>query len=1070
MMRKCCGTSNASTELVFTDNENKEYTVQWSLRRAHYKAEGRLQKVERTLLMPNGDKKDRGEVDEEIQRLFNLTFEQFCRTTMLAQGDFTRFLKSKDEEKSEILEQLTGLDIYSKISQKIYEIMKEKRSAYEYEKINLESVQLLNEEECKDLVRRQENIGNEKEKLAVQEKVIKAKTNWFAEEEEITKSEYDARKNLQQAEEKMKSKDFVEEGKTIQRWNSAHEALNAMKSLNDETQDVIKKQKEFEGIMRKGNEFYPSLKKLHSQIETDKQRLDELNKYLVENEKHAAMLNDHGVVCQQLNAALQRRDDVAENAKKQKVAKEKLPVLQNVVKEKEDKCRELEETLNDWGKKKEELETQLTSMQPDNILSETNKNNGLKNMLTQLRSAKETLSDQEKTCDEKVKVLKEFERQTAQLTTAAEETEAAAGKADSAYKTVKAGYEIALQAAGQSAKEMRQRLKKGDKCPVCGAVVGDIHEETFFQEMRDRLEEQQNKKFEEWQNAQKAKQEAKSKVEQNEKDIDRVKHELTETQQKCQEQYEVVKGLCRKVGININELQSDSSRYPITALSNAIDDKMKVVDDKEKELKKKNDEVTALRNKIKEVSDEQDKIQKSLNQAKDDLQKAIKEKTDVENKITSLSDMIKRDENDIADTLSQLGEKITYEGWMERFQSDAQDLIDSIRKQGEDYVKNKNQAPELSHKLEKDEASEKKGNDIVVLLNKRAKEVSDPSGSVMIIDENVTEARTIDPDMDNKWDGLRSNCESIVSFISDRRGRIAGFRKKLDDFYAVHTDISEEMLTALLPLTDEVIQEMRNRQETVKGAVAQAKGQMDSIAERRKKHDDAKPAMEEGDTKESLQVTAEGIKAQVDGFNQELGGINEKLKKDEEARQKFANLQKILKEKETDYGKWDAFNKDFGSEDGKKFRNIAQSFILSEMLGMANDYLKLFTRGRFTLSCQPGSLSILVEDSFSGAQPLSASTLSGGESFMVSLSLALALAAMNDSKSSIDTLFIDEGFGTLDVECLDTVLSCLDVIHQRGGKKVGIISHVEELKNRIPAKVQVERVDKTKSKVVVKME
>jgi len=143
--------------------------------------------------------------------------------------------------------------------------------------------------------------------------------------------------------------------------------------------------------MRKGNEFYPSLKKLHSQIETDKQRLDELNKYLVENEKHAAMLNDHGVVCQQLNAALQRRDDVAENAKKQKVAKEKLPVLQNVVKEKEDKCRELEETLNDWGKKKEELETQLTSMQPDNILSETNKNNGLKNMLTQLRSAKETL-------------------------------------------------------------------------------------------------------------------------------------------------------------------------------------------------------------------------------------------------------------------------------------------------------------------------------------------------------------------------------------------------------------------------------------------------------------------------------------------------------------------------------------------------------------------------------------------------------------------------------------------------------------------------------------------------------
>jgi len=1067
LMRR--GTGVASVELVFVDNDDKEYAAKWSLKRARNKTDGKLQNVERSLCLPDGVMKEGREVDEEVKRLFNLTFPQFCRTTMLAQGDFTRFLKSKDDDKSEILEQLTGLNIYSKISRKINIITRDKKAIYDGEKKKLEGVHLLSEEERTQLTEQKKEIEDDKEKLQAQEKVIKARADWFAEEEDITKAEGDARKLQQQAQDKMESKEFSEERDTIQRWDRANNALRAMKSLNDESDVLIEKRMGFADIMRQGNELYPSLKKLHSQIETDKHKFEERKNYIKENEKHAVMLNDHGVVCQQLETARKHRNDVADNNRKKKTAEEKFPGLQDAVREKEDKCKKLEDTLEGYGKKKEELETQLVGLQPDDILGKTNKNNRLKSALELLRNENRDLFELEKTCDGKAKELKDLEGLKAKLTAAAEEAKEAAVKADIAYKTAEESHNIALQAAGKSAKALRQGLKKGDKCPVCGATVGDIHEK-MFQETYEMLKEQRDMKLKDRDAAQKLAQETGSKVDQNKEAITRVKGELAETLQKCREQYEEVAKLCNEVGINIKELKDDPSHYPIAALNNAISGKMKIVEEIEKELKEKNKKITALRGEIKKVSDEQEKTRKLLDGSNRELQKAKDEKTKVENEIKSLQEKINDRNKELDKTLGQLDDKISYEGWRERFQLDAQELISSLRQQGRDYAEAKEDVQTLSGILEKEETSERNGNRIVVLLNKSAREVADPSENVTFIDENVAEAKDITPYLNEKWDDLRSKCELIVSVISGSRKRIAVLRRELDEFYEAHPDITEEMVKTLLPLTDESIKKMRENQESVNKEVAQAKGQMDAVVERRRKHDAAKPTIEETDTKESLLAAAEKIKTKVGELNKELGRIAEKLSADDSKRQEYADMQISLKNKEDDYSKWEAFNKDFGSEDGKKFRNIAQSFILSEMLGIANGYLKMFTRGRFALTCQPGSLSILVEDSFSGGRPLSAYTLSGGESFMVSLSLALALAAMNDNRSGINTLFIDEGFGTLDVECLDTVLNCLDAIHQSGGKKVGIISHVEELKTRIPAKILVERVDKTKSRVVVKME
>ena len=115
---------------------------------------------------------------------------------------------------------------------------------------------------------------------------------------------------------------------------------------------------------------------------------------------------------------------------------------------------------------------------------------------------------------------------------------------------------------------------------------------------------------------------------------------------------------------------------------------------------------------------------------------------------------------------------------------------------------------------------------------------------------------------------------------------------------------------------------------------------------------------------------------------------------------------------------------------------------------------------------QPGSLLILVRDNYQ-ASLSGTSNLSGGESFLVSLSLALGLSSLNQRSFSVDTLFIDEGFGTLSSDYLNTVMDALERLHQLNGKKVGIISHMEGLRERIKTQIQVKRIDNSRSEVLI---
>lgn len=163
---------------------------------------------------------------------------------------------------------------------------------------------------------------------------------------------------------------------------------------------------------------------------------------------------------------------------------------------------------------------------------------------------------------------------------------------------------------------------------------------------------------------------------------------------------------------------------------------------------------------------------------------------------------------------------------------------------------------------------------------------------------------------------------------------------------------------------------------------------------------------------------------------------------------------------------WTQLATAIGTTQSDNFRDVAQAYTMRILLDQANYFLRKLSQ-RYELTCYSNSLAIMVLDKEMGGELRSASSLSGGETFLVSLALALGLASLNDENLNIDMLFIDEGFGTLDGESLEMAVQALENM-QKFGKKVGIISHVDSLKDRIPAQIQVTRRGKAASEVVIK--
>lgn len=189
------------------------------------------------------------------------------------------------------------------------------------------------------------------------------------------------------------------------------------------------------------------------------------------------------------------------------------------------------------------------------------------------------------------------------------------------------------------------------------------------------------------------------------------------------------------------------------------------------------------------------------------------------------------------------------------------------------------------------------------------------------------------------------------------------------------------------------------------------------------------------------------------------------LREDRQRREQASSLQTELDHLTSQARIWGQLNELIGSASGNKFRDVAQQYSLDVLLGYANRHLADLSQ-RYTLRRVQRSLALLVLDQDMGGEIRSVHSLSGGESFLVSLALALGLASLSSQRVKVESLFIDEGFGSLDADSLRVAMDALDQL-QAQGRKVGVISHVQEMTERIAVQIQVKRLSGGQSYVKV---
>lgn len=228
-----------------------------------------------------------------------------------------------------------------------------------------------------------------------------------------------------------------------------------------------------------------------------------------------------------------------------------------------------------------------------------------------------------------------------------------------------------------------------------------------------------------------------------------------------------------------------------------------------------------------------------------------------------------------------------------------------------------------------------------------------------------------------------------------------------------------------------------------------------------------KDQIAEWPTREELQEQLQEWETLSSNTNREIGSIEQRLKDQEHLADKAKALKAQLAAHKKEVQRWTALSELIGSADGKKFRIFAQGLTLVQLIYKANQHLAKLS-GRYIIQKTSGEdLELEIVDTFQADNVRNMKTLSGGERFLVSLALALGLADLAGGKASIQSLFIDEGFGALDENTLETALVTLENL-QSEGKVIGVISHIKEMKERIPLQIQVKKKSSGNSEIEIR--
>lgn len=1059
-MRK--GTAESLASVEFLADDNGLYRADWYAYRAHKKADGKLQDIKRTLyrwdkesheFVPVTEKVK--EFEEKIVELTGFDFNRFIRSVLLAQNQFSRFLFAKKDDKSAILQMLTNTDIYEKISRKIYE----KFSAVKTE------LDVLNKSIQGQTIVSDEEIQNQKHLLAQLQKdslaadteleIVNQKLEWRKRFVELSNALISKQKDLEKA--KADSDNIAPKKQLLNKMEIAvREFRPILNDINNCKNTLDSVQNNFRNVNNKYCQYLSLFADLKSRIQKNS---DELT---ARNQELDSMLPKQNIYSniQTISQLIKNLIDVDKNLELQRKSLTEISA-------KVSQLMALHSTTSESYQKLEtELVTSETTLKTADKAFKDFDNEALTKLRNDTAESERVFDGAKNLFEQQLQKTPELQLLTSQLE-AGKKAVADFNAKNSAIENELKELEIQYQAQKQlfeqqqlsiskNLKELRAQLVEGEACPLCGSTShpysksGDVVLNSIFEATKQELglKESKIKQLSE-QRAQflGALAEKQKQIQKLEgADIPKLQSEIAELNSRCAKIYayygkiysqdfsgmdkdSFVSEIDKKISVQKSEITAKEKLYQ--SLNEALQSARKDFDSRNKNFLSAKDQKARLESDIAVKNTEYQNIESNIKINSDSQT----------NLISDLKNYIPDFEN-VPETLSELLRKTEDEA---KVFENLKNKIEEIKKYDERYrgvLENCSAVSDLEKIFPSAEPLPCAGNESVEQL---------PNLLTTILEQS----------------------KMLGSQKSENENLLTVLNKKLNDKIAEENakdaglEFVRENVETLSSTENSDIQKLRTEIDEAADRLnrcSQSKKDAESNFENHKANN-PQGVKDEEDT-QYLVSQLQKIKTTVNEQKTRVGETSAKIAQMEGDKAKYQQLIEQREIKQRIFDDWGGLNSVMGSRDGKLLRNLAQVHTLRILLHNADQQLKRLTN-KYSLKCGGDSLAILVQDlEMNVCRPVT--TLSGGESFMVSLALALGLSDMMHGGRGSEMLFIDEGFGTLDQNSLNSVISVLEKLHSQG-RKVGIISHVPELEERIEAKILVRKCtgDNTRSEVMV---
>ncbi|MGB0565503.1 MAG: AAA family ATPase [Alteromonas macleodii] len=1153
------GTAECLAEVEF-DIKGKAYRAFWSMRRARGKVDGNLQSADVELAEVESGKVLATQVrpkSEEIEKLTGLNFARFTKSMMLSQGDFAAFLNANEADRAELLEELTGTEIYGQISQAVHQQFSDAKQKKKEFAIKLDGVTLLSDEQITQLEEEQAQTKSQvsafnqtlvqlqkqqqwqqafnaneltiKEASEAQQTANNAINEARQELDLLTQSEPAEKLRLPFLQKNGLQQDVTRykerlDGKAAQLPDlKTQKAQLSLEVMNAEQALVLTKQQSSE-LEKRINEQVVPLDNQIAQLTTEQQKANE----------NAARLR------QSINALTLKRTEI-ENASADN--KTKLGELETYLRGHQS-LSGIAEFISGWSETarhiehdKKQLETLTQSVNDDRqALSSLDdaiaKTNESLSALTQTfddknaqvakceKALQAALSDKpsdtnsanatskaslQQERDTKLhhwdNVLQIGHIQQQYLALEQEKVSLGAQKEDlakklaqqqsdrqalvDAYKQTRSNLKDieALIALNAEVAHLRAQLKSGEPCPVCGAnehttstVVIDVPETI---QKRDSLKQQLDDIEQQGARAKESVTQTEFTLAQVNKQLEQASGQRDTLLEKWQQISSVLSAdipSFEKVDINTSQSVSQFTEQFKTRLDD-ISAQLTRLEECEQALN------AALQAK--------NEAQQLLQAKQSELAVSLQQRETLEKQFTERSAELENKTKGVNDGILALRETMTAHGadihnlaidgiatWL----NEKAEALKTYKHNHQLHAKLKDELQEVSSTLlvvnrdiESAESQLKGLCEELVQLDNSLKALRDsrttvfPEGDIAEIRNKVSAAQE---HAERNVNECKSRLQQTDTILSRLEAEIAQLNEQMREKELALTEATEHFSRQLAssPFDDEqafsnalLDEDTRNTLLELQKRLTQQKQQADlklenALATQQSLKAHANAALWQSELEEhgaqwlDTKITQQA--QQRDTLLSSLGQIEQQLSANNQARERQQQLVDEMAAFEAYYDDITYLHSLIGSASGDKFRRFAQGLTLDNLVQLANQQLDKL-HGRYQLIRKENEgLGLSVLDTWQGDVVRDTKTLSGGESFLVSLALALALSDLVSHKTSIDSLFLDEGFGTLDAETLDVALDALDNLNA-SGKMIGVISHIEAMKERIPTQLKV---------------